>query len=467
MIGSNTKQYIPGQSEQLFISKRFEELLNQDEPKIQSDIFEVLKSKRDKLSFNQLYLTYSYSKDEFGVKFLFAYKFGYIQSNGHLNLEFDSKYYASIFDDVSIMQLPKKDCELFYTGKMTPELLKERLTKIYTTYSQKLKKQLISGSNKFGSKVFDFKISTKEMDKNDATSKQWKEVLGLYLRRFIYNFDSIFFKNIGNQPKEFWRRADNILVKPDLTHPQFDNIQELMLKLVQKKYFQETCGNIFGKTTSSQNLEILQELYNIPQKYISEYFSDLLKLEKIEIGQNSKLYFSHLKQLQENYTTGVITEEELVKSLSESLTILTPKAISNLLNSENQELIDFIQEYFLFNVKTFKEKSDSQLKLFFSPINIMKNIENKGKFDLTKYFPDVINSTTSLTLIEKKGTQVNELQLEKFLTSMASIFPNFKYLESYLTEEKFVQSSAETFSEMEVGEFIQLNDNVILVKREK
>lgn len=97
----------------------------------------------------------------------------------------------------------------------------------------------------------------------------------------------------------------------------------------------------------------------------------------------------------------------------------------------------------------------------------MKNIENKGKFDLTKYFPDVINSTTSLTLIEKKGTQVNELQLEKFLTSMASIFPNFKYLESYLTEEKFVQSSAETFSEMEVGEFIQLNDNVILVKREK
>ena len=62
---------------------------------------------------------------------------------------------------------------------------------------------------------------------------------------------------------------------------------------------------------------------------------------------------------------------------------------------------------------------------------------------------------------------MNELQLEKFLTSMASIFPNFKYLESYLTKEKFVQSSAETFSEMEVGEFIQLNDNVILVKREK
>ena len=463
MIGSNTKQYIPGQSEQIFISSRFEELINQDEPNIQAPIFEVLKSKRDKLSFRHFYLTYSYSKDEFEIKFLYAYKtFG-----ERLILELDSKYYASLFDDVSLMQLPKKDCELFYTGQMTPELLRERLTKIYNTYNQKLKKQLISGSNKFGSKVFDFKISTKEMDKNDATNKQWNEVLGLYLRRFRYNFDSIFFTNIGNQPKEFWRMADDVLVKPDLTHSRFDNIQEEMLMLVQKKYFQKTSGMIFGRTTSSENLEILQELYNIPQKYISEYFSDLLKLDKIEICQNSKLYLSHLEQLQENYTSGIITERELVKSLSESLTILTPKAISNLLNSENQDLIDFIQEYFLFNVKTFKEKSDSQLKLFFSPINIMKNIENKGKFDLTKYFPDVIGSKTTLTLIEKIGTQVNELQLEKFLTSMASIFPNFKYLESYLTKEKVVQSSTETFSEMGVGEFIQLNDNVILVKREK
>lgn len=463
MIGSNTKQYIPGQSEQIFISRRFEELINQDEPNIQAPIFEVLKSKRDKLSFRHFYLTYSYSKDEFEIKFLYAYKtFG-----ERLILELDSKYYASLFDDVSLMQLPKKDCELFYTGQMTPELLRERLTKIYNTYNQKLKKQLISGSNKFGSKVFDFKISTKEMDKNDATNKQWNEVLGLYLRRFRYNFDSIFFTNIGNQPKEFWRMADDVLVKPDLTHSRFDNIQEEMFMLVQKKYFQETSGMIFGRTTSSENLEILQELHNIPQKYMSKYFSELMKLNKIKIGQNSKLYLSHLKQLQENYITGTIKEEELVKSLSESLTILTPKTISNLLNSKNQDLINFIQEYFYFNVKLFKEKPDSKLKLFFSPINIMKNIENKGKLDLMKYFPDVINSTTSLTLIEKKGTQVNELQLEKFLTSMASIFPNFEYLESYLTEEKFVQSSAETFSEMEVGEFIQLNDNVILVKREK
>ena len=130
-------------------------------------------------------------------------------------------------------------------------------------------------------------------------------------------------------------------------------------------------------------------------------------------------------------------------------------------------MIDFIQEYFLFNVKTFKEKSDSQLKLFFSPINIMKNIENKGKLDLMKYFPDVINSDTNLSLIEKKGTQLNKVQLDKFLVSMADIFPSFEYFKSYLTDEVFVQSSAETFSEMEVGEFIQLNDNIILVKRKK
>lgn len=234
-----------------------------------------------------------------------------------------------------------------------------------------------------------------------------------------------------------------------------------------KSFCIKKTNDVFGLQTHTRSLELLQDFYNIPQKYISEYFSDLLKLEKIEIGQNSKLYFSHLKQLQENYTTGVITDEELVKSLSESLTILTPKAISNLLNSENQELIDFIQEYFLFNVKTFKEKSDSQLKLFFSPINIMKNIENKGKLDLMKYFPDVINSDTNLSLIEKKGTQLNKVQLDKFLVSMADIFPSFEYFKSYLTDEVFVQSSAETFSEMEVGEFIQLNDNIILVKRKK
>lgn len=97
----------------------------------------------------------------------------------------------------------------------------------------------------------------------------------------------------------------------------------------------------------------------------------------------------------------------------------------------------------------------------------MKNIENKGKLDLMKYFPDVINSDTNLSLIEKKGTQLNKVQLDKFLVSMADIFPSFEYFKSYLTDEVFVQSSAETFSEMEVGEFIQLNDNIILVKRKK
>ena len=461
MIGSNTKQYIPGQSEQIFISSRFEELINQDEPKIQSDIFEVLKRKRDKLSLNQLYLTYSYSKDEFGIKFLYAYKAGYIQADGKLNLESDSKHYASLFDDVSIMQVPKRDCELFYSGQMTSELLKDRLRKLYNTYIKNVKKQLMTGSNKFGSKVHSLKISTMEMENCGATSEQWEEVVGLYLRFFRYNFKEIFYKT-----NSFWQRMD-ILVSPNTTHPQFSDIQKRMLEDVRKKFLYKKTNDVFGLQTHTRSLELLQDFYNIPQKYISEYFSDLLKLEKIEIGQNSKLYFSHLKQLQENYTTGVITDEELVKSLSESLTILTPKAISNLLNSENQELIDFIQEYFLFNVKTFKEKSDSQLKLFFSPINIMKNIENKGKLDLMKYFPDVINSDTNLSLIEKKGTQLNKVQLDKFLVSMADIFPSFEYFKSYLTDEVFVQSSAETFSEMEVGEFIQLNDNIILVKRKK
>lgn len=461
MIGSDTKQYIPGQSEQIFISSRFEELINQDEPKIQSDIFEVLKSKRDKLSLNQLYLTYSYSKDEFGIKFLYAYKAGYIQADGKLNLESDSKHYASLFDDVSIMQVPKRDCELFYSSQMTSELLKDRLRKLYNTYIKNVKKQLMTGSNKFGSKVHSLKISTMEMENCGATTEQWEEVVGLYLRFFRYNFKEIFYKT-----NSFWQRMD-ILVSPNTTHPQFSDIQKRMLEDVRKKFLYKKTNDVFGLQTHTRSLELLQDFYNIPQKYISEYFSDLLKLEKIEIGQNSKLYFSHLKQLQENYTTGVITDEELVKSLSESLTILTPKAISNLLNSENQELIDFIQEYFLFNVKTFKEKSDSQLKLFFSPINIMKNIENKGKLDLMKYFPDVINSDTNLSLIEKKGTQLNKVQLDKFLVSMADIFPSFEYFKSYLTDEVFVQSSAETFSEMEVGEFIQLNDNIILVKRKK
>ena len=459
MIGSNTKQYIPGQSEQIFISSRFEELINQDEPKIQSDIFEVLKSKRDKLSLNQLYLTYSYSKDEFGIKFLYAYKVGYIQADGKLNLESDSKHYASLFDDVSIMQVPKRDCELFYSGQMTSELLKDRLRKLYNTYIKNVKKQLMTGSNKFGSKVHSLKISTMEMENCGATSEQWEEVVGLYLRFFRYNFKEIFYKT-----NSFWQRMD-ILVSPNTTHPQFSDIQKRMLEDVRKKFLYKKTNDIFGLQTHTRSLELLQDFYNIPQKYISEYFSDLLKLEKIEIGQNSKLYFSHLKQLQENYTTGVITVEELVKSLSESLTILTPKTISNLLNSKNQDLINFIQEYFYFNVKLFKEKPDSKLKLFFSPINIMKNIENKGKLDLMKYFPDVINSDTNLSLIEKKGTQLNKVQLDKFLVSMADIFPSFEYFKSYLTDEVFVQSSAKTFSEMEVGEFIQLNDNIILVKR--
>lgn len=459
MIGSNTKQYIPGQSEQIFILEKFEELLKQNEPEIQTSIFEVLKSKGDRYSFSHLYLTYSYSRDEFGIKFLYAYKAGYIQPDGQLNLESDSRYYASLFDDVSLIQVPKKDCELFYTGLMTPELLKDRLTLLYNQYLKKAKKQLITGSNKFGSKVHSLKISTTEMENCGATSKQWEEVVGLYLRFFRYNFKEIFYRT-----NSFWKETD-ILVKPNLTHPQFSDIQERMLENVRKKVFKKVSATRLQ--TNTKSLELLQDFYNIPQKYISTYFKDLIELEKIEISCNSKLYFSHLKQLQENYTSRTITEGGLVQSLSKFLVTLTPKVILSILNSQNQDLINFIQEYFLFNVKKFKEKTDSQKELFFSPTNIMKNIANEGKFNLPKYFPDVIGTNTSLSLIEKKGTQVDELQLEKFLTSMASIFPNFKYLTSYLTKEKFVQSSAETFSEMGVGEFIQLNDNVILVKRKK
>ena len=85
----------------------------------------------------------------------------------------------------------------------------------------------MTGSNKFGSKVHSLKISTMEMENCGATSEQWEEVVGLYLRFFRYNFKEIFYKT-----NSFWQRMD-ILVSPNTTHPQFSDIQKRMLEDVR------------------------------------------------------------------------------------------------------------------------------------------------------------------------------------------------------------------------------------------
>ena len=93
---------MPGHSERNTIVQKFGELLNQDEPKLNLEVFKWLQQEgytfiKHKLS--HLCITYSYKYDEFGIKFKYVQQDDIDDyKNGKLN----DKMFCSLFDDVAL-----------------------------------------------------------------------------------------------------------------------------------------------------------------------------------------------------------------------------------------------------------------------------------------------------------------------------------------------------------------------------
>lgn len=180
---------MPGHSERNTIVQKFGELLNQDEPKLNLEVFKWLQQEgytfiKHKLS--HLCITYSYKYDEFGIKFKYVQQDDIDDyKNGKLN----DKMFCSLFDDVALFYLTEMEAKRFYYNEFDDiEKLKKKLQTFYNKLVSDSKKKLTRGFMGFGTKVLDFYISTKEMSLSGANTEQWNQVLSETLKIFLHEF---------------------------------------------------------------------------------------------------------------------------------------------------------------------------------------------------------------------------------------------------------------------------------------
>lgn len=178
LVITTNQKYMPGHSERNTVIQKFNELLNQEEPKLNLEVFKFLQ--RDSYcviqnKLKRLCLTYSYKYDEFGIKFKYlnpedleTYK------NGELN----DKMFCTLFDDVVLFYLTEMEAKRFYYNEFDDvKKLKKKLQTFYNKLVSDAKKKLTRGFMGVGRKVSDFYISTKEMSLSGADTEQWDEVV--------------------------------------------------------------------------------------------------------------------------------------------------------------------------------------------------------------------------------------------------------------------------------------------------
>lgn len=216
---------MPGHSERNTIVQKFGELLNQDEPKLNLEVFKWLQQEgytfiKHKLS--HLCITYSYKYDEFGIKFKYVQQDDIDDyKNGKLN----DKMFCSLFDDVALFYLTEMEAKRFYYNEFDDiEKLKKKLQTFYNKLVSDSKKKLTRGFMGFGTKVLDFYISTKEMSLSGANTEQWNQVLSetlkIFLHEFIYAYYSsniCFSKNLVDlEQLDFKEKLFNFLTSDEI-----------------------------------------------------------------------------------------------------------------------------------------------------------------------------------------------------------------------------------------------------------
>lgn len=453
---------MPGHSERNTIVQKFGELLNQDEPKLNLEVFKWLQQEgytfiKHKLS--HLCITYSYKYDEFGIKFKYVQQDDIDDyKNGKLN----DKMFCSLFDDVALFYLTEMEAKRFYYNEFDDiEKLKKKLQTFYNKLVSDSKKKLTRGFMGFGTKVLDFYISTKEMSLSGANTEQWNQVLSetlkIFLHEFIYTYYSsniCFSKNLVDlEQLDFKEKLFNFLTSDEI------------VKIVFKdgySTFNSDALSFLKMTNNFFNQEIVTLKNNLMNKLQSKYKNIVFNITDVDYP------ISLLNLLQEDFSAGTITEVDFVNQVLDILKKLDNKILSEFLSKTDEDLLLNVNKYFYFNLKLINPKKlrVKDLKLFSDPTPTLNRFFKKGRIDVKDDFKGFENNQDNIyILVSETVSEVGEENFTQLVNLLTNSFPDLSYLGNYNKKEMLLKESPFDFSTLQENNFFKVNNNIILVNR--
>ena len=453
---------MPGHSERNTIVQKFGELLNQDEPKLNLEVFKWLQQEgytfiKHKLS--HLCITYSYKYDEFGIKFKYVQQDDIDDyKNGKLN----DKMFCSLFDDVALFYLTEMEAKRFYYNEFDDiEKLKKKLQTFYNKLVSDSKKKLTRGFMGFGTKVLDFYISTKEMSLSGANTEQWNQVLSetlkIFLHEFIYAYYSsniCFSKNLVDlEQLDFKEKLFNFLTSDEI------------VKIVFKdgySTFNSDALSFLKMTNNFFNQEIVTLKNNLMNKLQSKYKNIVFNITDVDYP------ISLLNLLQEDFSAGTITEVDFVNQVLDILKKLDNKILSEFLSKTDEDLLLNVNKYFYFNLKLINPKKlrVKDLKLFSDLTPTLNRFFKKGRIDVKDDFKGFENNQDNIyILVSETVSEVGEENFTQLVNLLTNSFPDLSYLGNYNKKEMLLKESPFDFSTLQENNFFKVNNNIILVNR--
>lgn len=453
---------MPGHSERNTIVQKFGELLNQDEPKLNLEVFKWLQQEgytfiKHKLS--HLCITYSYKYDEFGIKFKYVQQDDIDDyKNGKLN----DKMFCSLFDDVALFYLTEMEAKRFYYNEFDDiEKLKKKLQTFYNKLVSDSKKKLTRGFMGFGTKVLDFYISTKEMSLSGANTEQWNQVLSetlkIFLHEFIYAYYSsniCFSKNLVDlEQLDFKEKLFNFLTSDEIVKIVFKD---------RYSTFNSDALSFLKMTNNFSDQEIVTLKNNLMNKLQSKYKNIVFNITDVDYP------ISLLNLLQEDFSAGTITEVDFVNQVLDILKKLDNKILSEFLSKTDEDLLLNVNKYFYFNLKLINPKKlrVKDLKLFSDPTPTLNRFFKKGRIDVKDDFKGFENNQDNIyILVSETVSEVGEENFTQLVNLLTNSFPDLSYLGNYNKKEMLLKESPFDFSTLQENNFFKVNNNIILVNR--
>lgn len=453
---------MPGHSERNTVIQKFGDLLNQEEPKLNLEVFKWLQQEGYtfiKHKLNRLCLTYSYKYDEFGIKFKYVQQENIDDyKNGKLN----DKMFCSLFDDVALFYLTEMEAKRFYYNEFDDiEKLKKKLQTFYNKLVSDSKKKLTRGFMGFGTKVLDFYISTKEMSLSGANTEQWNQVLSetlkIFLHEFIYAYYSsniCFSKNLVDlEQLDFKEKLFNFLTSDEI------------VKIVFKdgySTFNSDALSFLKMTNNFSNQEIVTLKNNLMNKLQSKYKNIVFNITDVDYP------ISLLNLLQEDFSAGTITEVDFVNQVLDILKKLDNKILSEFLSKTDEDLLLNVNKYFYFNLKLINPKKlrVKDLKLFSDPAPTLNRFFKKGRIDVKDDFKEFENNQDNIYILASEtASEVGEENFTQLVNLLTNNFPELSYLGNYNKREMLLKESPFDFSTLQENNFFKVNNNIILVHR--
>lgn len=458
---------MPGHSERNTIIQKFGELLNQDEPKLNLEVFKWLQ--QDGYTFikhrlNHLCLTYSYKYDEFGIKFKYlnpedleAYK------NGKLN----NKMFCSLFDDVVLFYLTEMEAKRFYYNEFNNvEKLKKKLQTFYNKLVSDAKRKLTRSFMGFGRKVSDFYISTKEMSHSGADTEQWNKVVSETLNIFLHEFNTMI--------SETYYSSSICFSKNLVDLEQFDFKEKLFNFLTSDETVEVIFRDGYYRTLNSKGLSFLKITNNFSDQEIVTLKNNLMsklqsKYNKISFEFTDVDFpISLLNLLQEDFSAGTITEVDFVNQVLDILKKLDNKILSEFLSKTDEDLLLNVNKYFYFNLKLINPKKlrVKDLKLFSDPTPTLNRFFKKGRIDVKDDFKGFENNQDNIyILVSETVSEVGEENFTQLVNLLTNSFPDLSYLGNYNKKEMLLKERPFDFPTLQENNFFKVNNNIILVNR--